>query len=268
LRGVTLPEAGERAARARWRRFRDQHLAGYGEGRDRPDLDATSRMSVHLKYGEIHPRTLLADCGPGAGPRAFARQLAWRDFYADVLAHSPQTARQYYKPEHARMSYDTGTDADALADAWRAGRTGFPIVDAGMRQLRREGWMHNRVRLIVGSFLVKDLHREWTEGARHFMRYLLDGDLASNQHNWQWVAGSGLDAAPYFRVFNPVTQGKKFDPDGAYVRRWVPELRDVGDAQIHEPWLCESPPAGYPAPIVDHAAERAEALARYDRVRR
>ena len=153
-------------------------------------------------------------------------------------------------------------------DAWREGRTGFPIVDAGMRQLRREAWMHNRVRMIVASFLVKDLHVEWQHGARHFQRWLVDGDLASNSHGWQWVAGSGTDAAPYVRVFNPVTQGKKFDPDGDYVRRYVDELTGVEGAAVHEPWLLPGgPPNGYPAPIVDHATERAESLARYDAVR-
>ena len=181
-------------------------------------------------------------------------ELAWREFYADVLARRPDSARCYYRPELGAMAYD---DPGERFDAWRDGRTGYPIVDAGMRQLRAEGWMHNRVRMIVASFLVKDLHIEWQHGARHFMRWLVDGDLASNQHGWQWTAGSGTDAAPYFRVFNPVDQGKKFDPDGHYIRRWVPELRECPDDQVHEPR----------DPIVDHAAERREALARYEEVR-
>ncbi len=153
------------------------------------------------------------------------------------------------------MAYD---DPGERFDAWRDGRTGYPIVDAGMRQLRAQGWMHNRVRMIVASFLVKDLHIEWQHGARHFMRWLVDGDLASNQHGWQWTAGSGTDAAPYFRVFNPIDQGKKFDPDGRYIRRWVPELRECPDDEVHEPR----------DPIVDHAVERREALSRYESVRR
>ena len=245
----------------------DNPLRDYADGRDRPDLDVTSRMSVHLKWGEIHPRTMLADL---AGDRrkaigAFRKELAWREFYADVLFHRPETAREYLRPEFARMAYD---DPGDRLDAWREGRTGYPIVDAGMRQLRATGWMHNRVRMIVASFLVKDLHIEWQHGARHFMRWLVDGDLASNQHGWQWVAGCGTDAAPYFRVFNPTTQGRKFDPDGDYVRRWVPELRRLENGHVHEPWTA---PAGlddgYPAPIVDHAEERREALDRLEKIR-
>jgi deoxyribodipyrimidine photo-lyase len=163
-----------------------------------------------------------------------------------------------------RMAVDDGPEADAAFAAWAVGRTGYPIVDAGMRQLAAEGWMHNRVRMIVASFLVKDLHLDWSRGARHFMALLVDGDLASNHHGWQWVAGTGTDAAPYFRVFNPVTQGERHDPHGDYVRRWVPELRSTAGSRVHRPWtLGDGPPAGYPPPIVDHAQERAEALRRY-----
>ncbi len=258
--GVELPEAGEAAARRRWEEFFESAVDDYGEDRNRPDLDSTSRLSVHLKWGEIHPRTLLADLGRkrSKGSAVFRNELAWREFYADVLWHHPDSARDYLRPEFGRMAYD---DPDERLDAWKEGRTGYPIVDAGMRQLAATGWMHNRVRMIVASFLVKDLHVEWQHGARHFMRHLVDGDLASNQHGWQWVAGSGTDAAPYFRIFNPTTQGRRFDPDGAYVRRWVPELADVEDP--HEPGEVE----GYPAPIVDHATERDESLARYERIK-
>lgn len=255
---LSLPTAGEEAARRHWHAWVDRHLTDYDEQRDRPDLDTTSRMSVHLKWGEIHPRTMLADIAAAEARRkavdTYRNELAWREFYADVLARRPDSARDYYRPEYARMDYD---EPGEQFDAWREGRTGFPIVDAGMRQLRAEGWMHNRVRMIVASFLVKDLHIEWQHGARHFMHWLVDGDLASNQHGWQWTAGCGTDAAPYFRVFNPIEQGKKFDPDGAYIRRWVPELRDVEAPAIHEPR----------DPIVDHAVERREALDRYQRVR-
>ena len=273
--GVRLPPAGEGAARAVWEQFLEKGLTGYADGRDRPGIDGTSRMSAYLKYGCIHPRTLLADlaglsvAGGGESIRRYTDELAWREFYADVLWHRPHTAREYLRPELQGMDYDDGPGTAELVAAWEQGRTGFPIVDAGMRQLLGEAWMHNRVRMIVASFLVKDLHQEWTRGARYFLRHLVDGDLASNNHGWQWVAGTGTDASPYYRVFNPITQGKKFDPDGAYVRRWVPELAGLGPEHIHEPWTAPGgAPAGYPAPIVDHAHERQVALARYDAARK
>ena len=167
----------------------------------------------------------------------------------------------------ACLPTDHGEEAEAQFGAWAHGRTGYPIVDRGMRQLLGEGWMHNRVRMIVASFLVKDLHIDWRSGARWFMQHLVDGDIASNQHGWQWVAGTGTDAAPYFRVFNPVAQGKRFDPHGTYVRRWVPELAGLADDTIHEPWKASrslfAPEPAYPERIVDHASEREETLARY-----
>jgi deoxyribodipyrimidine photo-lyase len=223
-------------------------------------------MSVHLKWGTIHPRTMLADLTPlrSRGAAAYVRELAFREFYADVLHHRPGSAFGYYNPVFAAMEYDEPGEA---LEAWKSGRTGIPIVDAGMRQLKGEGWMHNRVRMIVASFLVKDLHIEWQHGARHFLDLLVDADLASNQHGWQWVAGCGTDAAPYFRVFNPVMQGRKFDPDGDYIRRWVPELARVDPAKVHTPWELDELPAGYVAPIVDHAEERREALRRYEAIR-
>ena len=262
--GVRLPDAGEDAARTAWQRFRRHHLRDYPGERDRPDLDTTSRMSVYLKYGSIHPRTLLADLGPA--DETLRKELAWREFYAAVLYFWPDSARGCYQAEMARMTYSTGARAEAHFAAWQRGETGYPIVDAGMRQLLAEGWMHNRVRMIVASFLVKDLHLEWTAGARHFMNHLLDGDLASNQHGWQWTAGTGTDAAPYSRVFNPTTQALKFDPDGDYVRRWVPELRGLAGRAAHEP-VAHGGVAGYPDPIVDHAREREVALERYQAVR-
>lgn len=251
--GVELPEAGEAAALARWEAWRG---TPYEDVRDRPDLDATSRLSPDLRWGTIHPRTVLAGLD-ARNPHAatFRKELAWREFHAHVLHHWPASARDYFRPELRDLPYVTGAELERRLDAWAQGRTGYPIVDAGMRQLLAEGWMHNRVRMIVASFLVKDLHVEWQHGARHFMRHLVDGDLASNQHNWQWVAGCGTDAAPYFRIFNPTTQGRKFDPDGAYVRRWLPELTD--------------PAAGaYPEPIVDHAEQRAATLEAYQLLRR
>jgi len=166
------------------------------------------------------------------------------------------------------MEVDVGAVADARFEAWCRGETGFPIVDAGMRQLVAEGWMHNRVRMIVASFLVKDLHIAWTRGARFFMDHLIDGDLASNQHGWQWVAGTGTDASPYFRIFNPITQSRRFDSSGQYLRRWIPEIAHLGDTVIHEPWTDPNgAPAGYPGQVVDHAVERVEALDRYRRLK-
>ena len=263
-----LPAPGEDAAKRAARRFWDRHLGDYDEARDRPALDATSRLSPYLKWGCIHPRQLLAKLGGTTkAERTFRTELCWREFYADVLHHRPDTARDAYNPRMKVMATDGPGTAPRLA-AWCEGRTGYPIVDAGMRQLVAEGWMHNRVRMLTASFLVKDLHLDWTRGARFFMQHLVDGDLASNQHGWQWVAGTGTDAAPYFRIFNPVVQGERFDPDGDYVRRWVPELRDVPSRYVHHPW--DDPagiPDGYPPPMVDHADERAEALRRYEAVR-
>ncbi len=265
LGDVVLPPAGELAARARWREFLDGDVGAYGDRRDLPAVSGTSVLSAHLKYGCLHPRTLHADLGAGAGAQVYGGELIWRDFYADVLWHHPRSAREDLQPQLAGLAYD---EDETLFRAWATGRTGFPIVDAGMRQLLGEAWMHNRVRMITGSFLTKDLHQHWWRGARHFLAHLRDGDLASNQHGWQWVAGTGTDASPYFRVFNPVKQGRDYDPDGDYVRRWVPELRGVAGAAVHEPWLLpEGIPDGYPEPVVDHKAERAEALRRYAVVR-
>jgi deoxyribodipyrimidine photo-lyase len=262
---ATLPEATEAAAVERWQRFRDERLADYADTRNRPDLDLSSRLSADLRWGLLHPRTLLAELGHSKGEDTFRKELCWREFYADVLHHSPGSARTWWNDAWSDMQVDTSADR---LQAWQEGRTGFPFVDAGMRQLLGEGWVHNRVRMVVASFLVKDLHLDWRLGARHFMNHLVDGDLASNQHGWQWVAGSGTDAAPYFRIFNPVTQGLRFDPEGDYVRRWVPELADIAGKAAHEPWKLERSAAPhYPEPIVDHAVERDEALARYSTLR-
>ncbi len=255
-------EATEAAALARWEAFRDRDLDSYHEIRNDPGVDRTSRLSPYLKWGLLHPRTLHAELTEGEGARVFGQELIWRDFYADVLWHHPRTAREDLND--VPLEYD---EPGPLLEAWKQGRSGYPIVDAGMRQLLAEGWMHNRVRMIVASFLTKDLHLWWPHGARHFMEHLIDADLASNQHGWQWTAGTGTDASPYFRVFNPVTQGLKFDPHGDYLRRWVPELRDLPDKYIHEPWACEHLPTGYPARVVDHATERQESLDRYQRAK-
>ena len=255
---VPGPEAGEVAALARWRAFREDDLARYDAERDRPDLNTTSRLSVALKYGEIHPRTLLAEAG---GSERFIAEVCWREFYADVLLRNAASAWHDLNPAMTAMAY---ADPGPEFEAWCAGQTGYPLVDAGMRQLLAEGWMHNRVRMVTASFLVKHLHVWWPHGARHFLAHLEDGDIASNSHGWQWVAGTGTDAAPYFRIFNPVTQGLKFDPAGDYVRRFVPELRHLDGAAAQEPWRWDDGYAcGYPERIVDHAAARGDALARY-----
>ncbi|MFT4165461.1 MAG: deoxyribodipyrimidine photo-lyase [Microlunatus sp.] len=262
-----LPPAGEEAALARWRTFLSDDLPGYAAQRDRPDLNGTSQLSPYLKLGVLHPRTLLADLADhhGAGAERWITELAWREFYADVLHHHPGSLDADLRNGLAGMAYD---EDPALIDAWQQGRTGYPFVDAGMRQLLAVGWMHNRVRMVTASFLTKDLHVWWPIGARWFLDHLVDGDLASNTHGWQWVAGTGTDATPYFRVFNPVLQGLKFDPDGNDVRRWIPELQHLSGAAVHEPWKhADGYARGYPERIVDHAAERHEALARYQAVR-
>ena len=258
-----LPDAGELAAHERW----DAYLPRadtYSDVRDLPAVDGTSRLSAALRWGLLHPRQLLAELGDGTGHHTFTNELGWREFYADVLFRRPETAWRNLNPRMDAMAVDMDADARRRFERWAAGMTGYPIVDAGMRQLLATGWMHNRVRMLVASFLVKDLHLPWQWGARHFMRHLVDGDLASNSHGWQWAAGTGTDAAPYFRIFNPTTQALRFDPDGDYVRRWVPELAGLRGGAVHEPGLLR--PADYPAPIVDHAAERDEALARYRHV--
>ncbi len=255
---VALPAAGEDAAWRRWHDFRRDGLDSYATERDRPDHDGTSRLSPYLHLGVLHPRSLLADIDPAS---TYATELCWRDFYADVLWHHPASAWADLRPALKGMRYDDPEDA---VEAWRTGTTGYPIVDAGMRQLLDTGWMHNRVRMITASFLTKDLHVWWPVGARHFLDLLIDGDVASNNHGWQWVAGTGTDASPYFRVFNPVSQGKRFDPQGDYVRRWVPELDHLPGATVHEPWTSHlGYERDYPLRIVDHGDERREALERY-----
>ncbi|TXH33365.1 MAG: deoxyribodipyrimidine photo-lyase [Actinobacteria bacterium] len=245
----------ESPALARWRAFREDALATYKKNRDFPALSATSRLSTALHFGQIHPRTILAEI-PDVAIDPFARQLAWREFCADILWHQPQAVWSSLDTRFdTDMKYDHDDD---LFEAWAQGRTGYPFVDAGMRQLATEGWMHNRLRMVTASFLVKDLHQPWQRGAAWFMKHLVDADVANNQLGWQWVAGCGTDAAPYFRIFNPVTQGRRFDPNGDYIRRYVPELADVPDP--HEPGVFAP---DYPAPVVNHARERDVALSRF-----
>ena len=269
---------GEMGAQENLDRFLAEALADYDEGRDRPDRRGTSRLSPHLHFGEISPH----QCWHAAVARLkrvragdqFLKELVWREFSTQLLAHWPKLPTESFRPEFEDFPWKR---SKKKLRAWQRGRTGYPIVDAGMRELWETGWMHNRVRMIVASFLVKDLLIHWREGENWFWDTLVDADLANNAAGWQWVAGSGADAAPYFRVFNPVSQGKKFDPQGDYVRRFVPELENMPKKHIHAPW--EAPDevleeAGvelgrnYPAPIVDHARARRDALAAYETIKK
>ncbi len=263
--GTEIFTAGEKAAQARWKVFKKDGLQSYDEDRNFAGIDGTSKLSAHLKWGEIHPRTLLAELGEEKAHDVFRKEIAWREFYADVLFNNPGTDTEYYAPKFKEMRYDK--PAQQLK-AWQEGRTGYPFVDAGMRQMLKEGWMHNRVRMVVASFLVKDLHLEWQHGADFFMEHLVDFDVASNAHGWQWTAGCGTDASPYYRVFNPIEQGRRFDENGDYIRKYVPELAHLSAAEIHEPWLfLDGYSKGYPERIVDHAAERIESLARLEEIK-
>ncbi|MBE0532552.1 MAG: deoxyribodipyrimidine photo-lyase [Rhodospirillales bacterium] len=275
-------KVGEEAAQWRLDAFLDAALARYAANRDRPAAAGTSRLSPHLSFGEIGPRdcwhrvTLAAEAGGGgltAGAETFLRELAWRDFSHHLLHYRPDLAEAPVRPEFA--SFPWRDDRPALA-AWQRGLTGYPVVDAGMRELWRTGWMHNRVRMIAASFLVKDLLLPWQAGEAWFWDTLVDADPASNAANWQWVAGCGADAAPYFRIFNPTLQGEKFDPEGEYVKRWLPELAGLPAGLVHRPW--EAPAAvraeasvrlgeTYPYPLVDHAWARRRALEAMARIR-
>ena len=275
LRAAWSP--GEAGARATLNRFVRHGLPRYARDRDRPDLDASSRLSPHLHFGEIGPRALWSAVERAAArrqidPAPFLRELAWREFAHHLLHHFPHSAEAPLRPAFRRFPWAPATSARA----WRRGLTGYPLVDAGMRQLWATGFMHNRVRMVAASFLVKHLLVRWQTGARHFWDTLVDADLADNTLGWQWCAGSGADAAPYFRIFNPVLQGQRFDPDGAYVRRWVPELAKLSPRFIHAPWLAPADilaRAGvalgrtYPLPVVDHRRARARALAAFDEIK-
>jgi deoxyribodipyrimidine photo-lyase len=275
---------GEAGAQAALAAFMTAALQGYAGGRDRPDQPHTSRLSPHLHFGEIGPRRVIralleatglpvAADSRGDGDR-FAAELGWREFAHHLLFHYPHTPEQPMDSRFAAFPWH-GDYADDLR-AWQRGQTGIPLVDAGMRELWATGWMHNRVRMVVASFLTKNLLIPWQEGARWFWDTLVDADLASNTLGWQWTAGCGADAAPYFRVFNPVLQGEKFDPVGAYVRRWLPELARLPDKWLHRPWeapvavLAEAglvPGRDYPLPIVDLKASRARALAAFAKLK-
>ena len=262
---VAVMPAGEEAAFERWAWFKENGLDQYDERRNYSAIDGTSKLSAHLALGEIHPRTLLAELNQTSAHDTYRKEIAWREFYSDVLHHNPHTVDQYYAPQFAAMRYDKPGDKFR---AWCEGKTGYPFVDAAMRQIVREGWMHNRTRMVVASFLVKDLHLEWQLGADFFKEHLVVWDVASNAPGWQWTAGTGTDASPYYRVFNPIEQGKRFDPDGDYIRKYIPELVHLSAKDIHEPWnVLDGYIHDYPVQIVDHAKERLESLGRLDEIK-
>lgn len=259
-------QPGEAGAQDRLSAFIEEGLRGYKDGRDRPDQAHVSRLSPHLHFGEISPRAVWHTVREAAAVEAiperdidcFCSELGWREFSTYLLYHMPKITWDNLQPKFDVFPWDE-SESEELA-RWQRGLTGIPIVDAGMRQLWQTGWMHNRVRMVVASLLVKNLLIHWRKGEEWFWDTLVDADLGSNAASWQWVAGSGADATPYFRIFNPVTQGEKFDPHGDYVRAFVPELRDVPDKYIHKPWEAPQPPADYPSLIVDLKGSRARAL--------
>jgi deoxyribodipyrimidine photo-lyase len=271
----TIFDAGEKAARKALDWFLDGPLFSYAEARNLPAVDGTSRLSAHLRAGTIGIRTILAKLAAARATAApagqascdvFLNELIWREFYLQILANFPHVMKGAFRPEYNRIEW---SDHRAHFEAWCAGQTGYPIVDAAMRCLNATGWMHNRLRMIVAMFLTKDLLINWQWGERYFMKQLVDGDLAANNGGWQWSAGTGTDAAPYFRIFNPVSQAEKCDPGGQFVREWVPELADVPDARIHDPG--QDPPltgrTRYPQPIVTHAEQRVKCLAMFKKVK-
>ena len=295
LQGIALPKspalpdsvpfvAGEQEGNRRLQAFVNEPIYDYAEERNRLDHDATSHLSPYLHLGMVSARRAAVAAleakeaatsdDARSGAQTWLDELIWREFYISILYNFPEVRAHSFREEYQAIPW--ANDQETFA-AWQAGRTGYPVVDAGMRQLRDIGWMHNRARMIVASFLTKDLLIDWRWGERHFMQHLIDGDPAANNGGWQWSAGTGTDAAPYFRIFNPVLQGQKHDPEGTYIRRWVPELGDVAEDHIHKPWTmptAEQQRCGchigtdYPAPIVDHAEARERTLVAYKRARK
>ncbi|MDE2447105.1 MAG: deoxyribodipyrimidine photo-lyase [Alphaproteobacteria bacterium] len=267
-------QPGESKAQNLLHCFLDEALQNYADGRDRPDKPFTSKLSAHLHFGEISPlqiwhatRLAMARAG-GALDRSgekFLKEVLWREFSYHLLHHFPHFPDQPFKPEYADFPW--AHDEEALK-TWQQGKTGYPIVDAGMRELWHTGIMHNRVRMIAASFLIKDLLVPWQEGEKWFWDTLVDADIGANSASWQWVAGCGADASPYYRIFNPVLQGQKFDPNGDYVRKWVPELNAVPTEFVHCPWQMPVPPKSYPKPMVEHAAARDKALEAFKKIKK
>jgi len=287
LLSVALPERsqpdgfspGENEAQRRLDKFLEEPIFSYGTARNRMDLEGTSALSPYFRFGMLSARQALTgvrrainqstDLQANASAEAWINELIWREFYQSILIHFPFVRTQAFQSNYSNLSWRNAPDD---LHAWQTGRTGYPVVDAGMRQLAVSGWMHNRARMITASFLVKQLLINWQEGEKWFMRQLIDGDMAANNGGWQWVAGTGTDAAPYFRIFNPTLQGKKFDPEGRYIRRWVPELARVPRKQVHTPWQLSTAEQqacnveigkDYPYPIVEHDFARRRALEFY-----
>jgi deoxyribodipyrimidine photo-lyase len=278
---IAVPEASEAEARSLLSNFVANPIYDYENGRNRLAADqrrdpipGTSFLSAHLHFGLLSIREAYwaADLAREHAANILARksvetwigELAWREFYQHILFHFPRVTTGNFRRVYDSLEWRQSPDE---LQAWKDGRTGYPVVDAAMRQLRQTGWMPNRARMIAASFLTKDLLIDWREGERHFMRWLIDGNLAANNGGWQWSAGTGTDAQPYFRIFNPVSQSRRFDRDGTYIRRWIPELRTVASGYIHAPWEMAQPPADYPPPIVDHGLARQRALEAFRKVR-
>lgn len=279
---IPVPEASETDARRRLAAFVDDPIFSYETARDRllinpfeEEAAGTSGLSPYLRLGLLSPRQAYTAAAEVRNRmrredkidsvNTWIAELAWREFYAHILYHFPHVYHHNFRREYDVVEF---RDAPDDLQKWKDGCTGFPVVDAAMRQLTGIGWMHNRARMIVSSFLTKDLLIHWWHGDVHFMNWLIDGDPASNNGGWQWAAGTGTDAQPYFRIFNPVSQSQKFDPDGTYIRHWIPELRHVPDKFIHTPWEMDEPPADYPPPMVDHKQARERTLAAYKAVRK
>ncbi|WP_426189276.1 cryptochrome/photolyase family protein [Massilia sp. DWR3-1-1] len=262
--------AGMRGGAATFESF-IARMAAYDEARNYPAIDGTSTLSIHLRFGTVSIRhlvrtvnQLIASGAGGAGAPVWLSELIWREFYAQILFHNPHVVERAFKPAYDAVAWEAGPQAEAAFAAWCEGRTGYPLVDAAMAQINQTGFMHNRLRMVTASFLVKDLGIDWRWGEQYFALHLNDFELASNNGGWQWASSSGCDAQPYFRIFNPVTQSQKFDKSGQFIRHWLPQLKKLDDKQIHAPWEWPAAPRGdYPAPMVDHAQARATTLVRY-----